>query len=355
MRSKTLGGVSLIGHFVEMQTTTGCEPPASANNTEAQFQLAASRLAQADSFESFESAAALVEEAARNGHAEATCMVATLEAVGAGRRQDWGRAFDYLELAAERGSEHARSQLRLLAGIIDPGGAAGQAEERDWRGARARIDLGRLLQVRHRAVLSESPRLRVFQGFASPSECRWVIDRLAPKLGPAMIWNERTGTGDVDPRRSNSAAEIPLAEMDVVIEVLRARISAATRLPEFIFEIPQLMHYAVGQEFKPHHDFLDPTASGLAADFAQRGQRILTFLIYLNEDFDGGETEFPAVGLSWRGGTGDALLLANVTPDNRPDPLTLHAGRPPTRGEKWILSQWIRNRAPGEAPANAPP
>jgi hypothetical protein len=42
------------------------------------------------------------------------------------------------------------------------------------------------------------------------------------------------------------------------------------------------------------------------------------------------------------------LLFANVDAATRaPDPLTLHAGLPPTRGEKWIFSQWIRDRSPG--------
>ena len=76
-----------------------------------------------------------------------------------------------------------------------------------------------------------------------------------------------------------------------------------------------------------------------------------TFLVFLNEDFEGGETEFPKAGIAFRGRTGDGLFFANVTRDGRPDPLTLHAGRPPTRGEKWILSQWIRERPPSEAAA----
>lgn len=258
-------------------------------------------------------------------------MLATLEAVGAGRRQDWDRAFACLALAAERGSEHARAQLRLLAGPDGP------------------IDLHRLLRVPERTALSQRPRLRVFQGFASAPECQWVVARLRPKLAPAMVWDEHSGAGKVDPVRSSSAVELRLTETDVAIELLRARISVATGLPEPIFEIPQVMHYAVGQEFRPHHDFLDPDEKGHAADLARRGQRIGTFLIYLNDDFEGGETVFPRAGLSYRGRAGDALFFANVTPDGRPDPLTVHAGLPPTSGEKWIFSQWIRDRVPAAA------
>lgn len=347
--------MSAIGHLTVM-TSPDLERLASAGDADAQFALAAGLLEQADTVDAFERGTALLEAAAQSGHAEATCMQATLEAIGAGRARNWDRAFDCLQLAAERGSRQAQDQLRFLGRPGESDGEAGDAAARDdWREARSRIDLERLLQVPERMALSEQPRLRVFRGFADQAECRWVIDKLRPKLGPAMVWDEISGAGRLDPVRSNSAVQLRLTEMDVVTEILRARISAATRLPEFIFEIPQLMHYAVGQEFKPHHDFLDPQAPGHAADIARRGQRMGTFLIFLNDDFEGGETEFPRAGIAFRGRTGDALFFANVTPDGRPDPLTMHAGRPPTRGEKWIFSQWIRDRPPvsAEPPAKA--
>lgn len=307
------------------------------------FALGAGLLAAAESADSFARGAALVEDAAAKGHAEANAMLATMEAIGAGRRQDWDRALDQLAIAAGRGSEDARAQLRLLAG-------AENGDSTDWTGLRAAVDVGRLRQAPARVALSEAPRVGKFEAFASPAECRWAIGKLRPRLGPAMIWDAATGMGRIDPSRSSSAVELRLPEMDVVLAMLRARISAATHLPEAIFEVPQVMHYAPGQEFRPHHDFLDADEPGPAADIARRGQRIGTFLIFLNDDFEGGETEFPKAGLSCRGRAGDALFFANVTPDGRPDPLTLHAGRPPTKGEKWIFSQWIRDRLPGPPP-----
>ena len=44
-----------------------------------------------------------------------------------------------------------------------------------------------------------------------------------------------------------------------------------------------------------------------------------------------------------RGGRGDALVFFNLDEAGQPDPRTLHAGLAPTRGEKWLLSQWIRD------------
>ena len=34
----------------------------------------------------------------------------------------------------------------------------------------------------------------------------------------------------------------------------------------------------------------------------------------------------------------------NALPNGKPDTRMVHAGRPPTSGEKWIVSQFIRNR-----------
>jgi prolyl 4-hydroxylase len=65
-------------------------------------------------------------------------------------------------------------------------------------------------------------------------------------------------------------------------------------------------------------------------------------LVYLSDDYEGGETSFPHTGLSFRGRAGDALLFRNAGADGRPDPLSLHAGLPVTRGTKYLASRWIR-------------
>ncbi len=41
---------------------------------------------------------------------------------------------------------------------------------------------------------------------------------------------------------------------------------------------------------------------------------------------------------------GEGIYFVNALPDMQPDLRMLHAGRPTTRGEKWIVTQFIRNR-----------
>jgi prolyl 4-hydroxylase len=270
----------------------------------------------------------LIESASAAGSAEAALRLAALEAMGAARPQSWDRAFAALRLAAARGSDAAGAQLALLT--------------RDGR-----LHGSAITAPPPKDSVSERPRIRVFEGFATPAECDWLIGLARERLVPAQVWDSATGQGRADPNRTNRALELKLGDMDVVVAAIRARISAASNLPVPVFEPPQVMHYRPGEEFRPHHDFLDPTQPGHAAELARFGQRIATFLIYLNDDFEGGETRFIRTGFSHRGRKGDALLFANIDAATRaPDPLTLHAGMPPTRGEKWIFSQWIRDRSP---------
>lgn len=278
--------------------------------------------------DSFAHAMRLIEAGAARGDAEAICQLATIEALGAARPRSFENAFDLLRRAAALGNNHAIKQLELLGGA-DQG------------------DIRALLAVPGKTSLCEAPLMRTIEGFCSPSVCDWIVDRSRASLGAAMIWDPENGKGKVDESRNNSAAELRLNDMDVVLAVQRARIAAATRLPEAFFEAPQVMRYTVGQQFKVHHDYLDPEQPSHAMDMRQRGQRIATFLIYLNDGFAGGETDFPEAGISFRGRKGDALFFANVSRSNRPESRSIHAGRPVSAGEKWVFSQWIRDRAPG--------
>jgi prolyl 4-hydroxylase len=283
--------------------------------------------------------AALIEAECEAGSAEAAAVLATLEAMGAARPQSWDRALDFLALAASRGSARAQAQLTTLS--------RRPASDESWQRRRDSIDIEALTAAPPRRPVSERPRIRVIEGFATPAECDWLVALARGRLNPAWVWDPLTGENRPDPSRTNRGLDLGLAEMDVVIQLLRARISAASNLPLPVFEPAQIMHYSVGEEFRPHHDFLDPDSPGDRAQIERLGQRIATFLLYLNDDYVGGDTEFLKTGFRYRGRKGDGLLFANVDAARAPDPLTTHAGRPPTRGEKWILSQWIRDRSPG--------
>jgi len=306
------------------------------------FAAGMAMFSESNSRPQLDRAIALIEAASARGVAEATETCALFEAIGIGRPPSWDRAFDRLQLAAEQGSATAQSQLLILTkASVEPGQRADQA---GWKAIRDRINLEQLLGSGARQTLSDSPRIRVIRNFATPEECHWLIERARPRLKQAMI-RDHAGNDVVDPGRSNRATEFQILDMDLVIEIIRSRISQALRVPLAVFELTQLLHYGPSQEFKVHHDYLDPSNPVHRKHLDTHGQRIATFLIYLNEQFEGGETDFPKAGVRFRGTTGDAIFWANVESDGQPDLASVHAGRPPSSGEKWILSQWVRDRA----------
>jgi prolyl 4-hydroxylase len=319
---------------------------ASSGEADAQLELGMMLLVQARTAPDLQKAVELIEGASAAGHARASEQCALLECVGIGRPIDWTKAFDRLQQAAEQGSQTAARQLMVLADR-DGEGLPPESRSPDLSSElRRRIDERALIAAREGQTATERPYVGVFQKFASPAECRWLIDRARERLGPSTVYDYSTGGLRPDSRRTNRAAMFPFDQVNVVVEAIRARIASTLGVPLPHFEVSQVLHYAPGQEFKPHHDYFDPSAEGFQEEISVRGQRVATFIVYLNDEFTGGETRFPSLGFNYRGGVGDAIAFRSVDPDGRVNPLTLHAGLPPASGEKWIFSQWVRDGAP---------
>ena len=312
-------------------------------DAESQFRTGMAILAGLTLSPDWQKGVALIDAAAAAGHAEAIERRALLECRGVGRAPSWETSLNSLVTAAERGSQSAARQLILLADDrYDPTAATEQAPS-DWTEMRSRIAMGQRLQApdAHGHFLSTSPLVHAVPKFASAAECNWLIDAASPRLARAGVYNNPAG---VDPGRTNQFAPFNFANADVIVEMVRSRIANQLGAPLGCLEMSQVLHYDVGQEFVLHCDFLDPSA--MREEIARNGQRVVTVLIYLNEDFEGGETSFPRLQLNHRGSIGDALIFGSLDAVGRPDPQSQHAGCSPTRGEKWVFSQWVRDRVP---------
>jgi prolyl 4-hydroxylase len=315
-------------------------------DAETQFRTGMDMLAGTALSPDWEMAAGLIDAAAAAGHAEAIERRALLEWLGLGRASSWEKALDTLAIAAERGSQSAARQLLLLADDRYESAVSNEPPTGNWGEMRSRIPVAQRVSAAAAPgrILSASPIVHAIPGFASAAECQWLIAAAAPRLDRAPVYNNPTG---VDPGRTNEFALFNFTNANIVVEVIRNRIANQLGAPLGCLEMSQVLHYGVGQEFVLHCDFLDPQL--LQEEIARNGQRVATVLIYLNQDFEGGETAFPQLGLNHRGKAGDASVFGNVDAAGSPDPSSQHAGCPPTMGEKWVFSQWVRNRAPGRS------
>jgi prolyl 4-hydroxylase len=283
--------------------------------------------------------ARFVLDAAQRGDAEAAARIAALTGLGLYIKPSWPDALRWLVIAAERGWPLAQGQLLALAEAD-----ASAAAANDWSRLASRLEPTPWQTSPPSRELSSDAQIQALDSFISPAVCDWIIGRARGRLTRALVYNAVNQEDYVSSTRTNSVANISLADIELLDVLLQVKMSHACRIPMSHMEAPAVLHYAVGEEASNHYDFVNPDTPDYAAEIARNGQRILTFLIYLNEDYEGGETNFPTLGVSHKGRRGGALFFANAHADLMPDMRMLHAGRTPARGEKWIVSQFIRSR-----------
>ncbi|MBI3439268.1 MAG: 2OG-Fe(II) oxygenase [Proteobacteria bacterium] len=276
----------------------------------------------------------LLETLAHEGDARAAERLAVVSGAGFGRAVDWEAALRWLGAAAEGGYELARKQLRLLTG---------RSDLEDWNSASRSVDIDAWAGARPIRTVVGSPRVEVAASFMDAACCAWVMERAAPLQTAATVYNPSNAQGMQHDTRTNTVALFTIASLDVPTLLIRERISNTAGVPVTNLERFNVLRYLPGQRFADHVDFLDPAM--FEREIAERGQRVATFLVYLNQDYQEGETSFSRIQKGFRGRTGDALLFRNVDAQGQPDRLTLHEGRPPVGGEKWLLSQFIRDKA----------
>jgi len=293
-----------------------------------------------------EQGVAIIEAAAAREEADALCTLAALRAAGAWTRPSWPEALDLLQRAAEVGSADARTQLCLLSSdrMLSANVRWGVERSDDrWRWLREIIDPEAWVPTRPAVQVGESPRGWTAENFATPELCEWLITRAAGRFKPALMRDVTTGVAKALDSRTCSDFVFDIVEGGIVMLLLRIKISNATSIPVPHMEPPQIFHYLIGEEIKPHHDFLFDGKRGYGAEGSYMGDRMATFLMYLNDGYEGGELEFPRGDYRYKGKPGDGIFFASQR-DGKPDPTSLHAAAPITRGEKFILSQWIHDR-----------
>ncbi|MDZ4691246.1 2OG-Fe(II) oxygenase [Terricaulis sp.] len=273
-----------------------------------------------------ETALRLVEAACSARYPQALLFHATLAALGFGRSQSFEDALGFVEQAAALGDARAQGQLAAL------GGREGFRAE-NWLALPS-------LQKHH-----DAPRIFTVESFLSRDACAWLIDQTRRRLIPAKVKDPAQGGSGFANYRSNSGAGFSSIESDLVVQMTNLRIATVMNLPIANQEPTNVLHYAPGQEYRPHFDFVTPDeAPAFQRELASVGQRVATVLIYLNDDYEGGETHFPRLNFRYRGATGDALIFWNLSATGQLERQSLHAGVPVVAGEKWILSKWIRER-----------
>lgn len=299
---------------------------ANAGDPQAQGALAYAMLADKRGPQAVPEAVRLLRASAARGQPDAYHLLAALSVFGIGCPKRLDDAYNFVREAAALGDENARAQLEVLgrdALIKEP-----------W------------VKPIHLEQLAEAPRISMVRKFLPRTVCDWLVKIAERRMQPSVVYDAKSASLVAHPIRTSESASFRSLEPDLMTLLVARRIASAVGLPIEHQEANNVLRYAVGQEYRPHFDFIRPGADAEAfeAELAAYGQRIVTVLIYLNDDYVGGETAFPLIDLRFKGKAGDALIFWSVTEAGELDRLSWHAGLPVTKGEKWLLSKWIRQR-----------
>lgn len=177
-----------------------------------------------------------------------------------------------------------------------------------------------------------------FEQFITLEHC----DELIRASNNKLFDSETVGGKDKNIRDSQ---QFWVSKYDPLAKPIFEKASNMFNIPFENGEDLQIVRYQPGQFFSEHHDSCCDH-NDKCLDFTKRGgQRILTVLIYLNDNFDGGHTHFKNLNKKYKINKGDALIFHPLaTNTSKCHPYALHAGMPVTGGEKWIANLWFREK-----------
>lgn len=187
--------------------------------------------------------------------------------------------------------------------------------------------------------LATSPDVILYREVVAPEICEYVIAHSASRLGPSLVYDPIEARMMRDPLRTSATASLSPIDLDLALIALNRLTAKAADCAEENGEFLSVLHYAPGQQYRPHFDCIPP-----GPDLEKSGQRAKTALLFLNDDYEGGETCFTEPGLKVRGRRGDILVFSNLTGEGGLDGAARHAGLPVVSGTKWIASKWFRTK-----------
>lgn len=177
----------------------------------------------------------------------------------------------------------------------------------------------------------EEPLVVVLGNVLSDDECEELIEYSRERL-------QRSRTGDNRVVSSIRTSSGVFCEQTETVTRIEKRISQIMNIPIEHGDGLQVLRYTPGQEYKPHYDFFAKTSR------ASANNRISTLVMYLNDVEEGGETVFPMLRLSVAPTKGMAVYFEYFYNNDELNKLTLHAGAPVVKGEKWIATMWMRRK-----------
>jgi len=168
---------------------------------------------------------------------------------------------------------------------------------------------------------------QVIPNFITEDERKHIMKKAKWKLHVSTVAEDRKVDKNI--RDSETAW---LDKDDPVIRNIMKKCVSLTDRPLANCEHLQVLRYKPGGHYKPHQDSFSDTKGN---------KRMYTVILALNDDYEGGETEFPNLKKKYKLKAGDALFFHTLDNYELMTSKALHGGRPVKSGEKWICNLWV--------------
>ena len=193
--------------------------------------------------------------------------------------------------------------------------------------------------------------IRTIDNFITSEECSHVIHVIDKNNVRSSVVGNAPNSITYDEGRTSSTSN--LCDCDSKIFNIKNKIANELKIPIETIEQLQGQVYQPGQFFRPHHDYFNPNDNG-ATHIGNMGNRTWTCMIYLNDDFKGGETNFPNIDLKFTPKKGMAVVWQNMDKKGKLLEDSLHEGCEVIEGSKYIITAWIREKAVVSLPPSPP-
>lgn len=179
------------------------------------------------------------------------------------------------------------------------------------------------------------------ENFLSDEECDLLIEKAKGRYQKSKITTEEIEKDKLY-RTSNTGH---YDENDPFIKEINEKISNYIGIELKKSEAIQSQWYQPNQEFKQHTDYFESGTEEYQRFAQELGNRTWTFMIYLSNVEEGGETEFVRINKSFKPLKGMAVIWNNLKEDGTPNIDTMHWGKKVIKGNKHIITKWFREKS----------
>jgi hypothetical protein len=190
--------------------------------------------------------------------------------------------------------------------------------------------------------LAREPRVALNPGWLPVMACRLLAAAAISELQPSLTYDPASGQQIANPVRTSYSMTFMPWLLDPSVAFIQRRLATHCAMQPYQCEVLGLLRYQPGQVYQLHYDAFAEDQPGADLMLRDGGQRIRTALVYLNDEYVGGETRLEYLDISVKGSTGDLLVFDNVNAQGQRHRDSLHTGKPVQSGTKWLLSQWYR-------------